>query len=125
MFFNPGQQSAYAAIVDSLEKFGSPCIYTVNGNLRIKVEKLIDVQTLFALDGEKLAGVLIYSRETPEHFTIIYIVVDQEYSSIGKFKQQMLVTRMFILLRNSARRIKNIKSIRIIRGDNRIQDYPV
>ncbi|MDX2506716.1 MAG: hypothetical protein QNL62_19890 [Gammaproteobacteria bacterium] len=125
MFFNPGQNSAHAAIVDSLEKFGSPSIYTDNGRLRVKVEKLDEVQTLFALDDERLAGVLVYSRVLPEHLTMIYIAVDQDYSSRGKFSQKMLVIRMFELLRNSARRIKGVKFIRIIRGGNRIQDYSV
>ncbi len=125
MFFNPGQQSAHAAIVDSLEKFGSPSVFTDNGRLCVKVEKLDEVQTLFALDGERLAGVLVYSRVPLEHLTMIYIAVDQDYSSRGKFADKMLVIRMFELLRNSARRIKGVKSIRIMRGGNQIQEYPV
>ena len=125
MFFNPGQQSAHAAIVDSLEKFGSPSVYTDCGCLRVKVEKLDEVQTLFALDGDRLAGVLVYSRDQPEHLTMIYIAVDQDYCSHGKYAQKMLVIRMFELLRSSARLIKGVKSIRIMRGGNRIQDYSV
>ena len=125
MFFNPGQQSAHAAIVDSLEQFGSPSVYTDNGCLRVQVEKLDEVQTLYALDGDRLVGVLVYSRVLPEYLTMIYIAVDQDYSSHGKFAQKMLVIRMFELLRNSARRIKGVKAIRIIRGGNRTQDYSV
>ncbi len=123
MFFNPGQQLALAAIVDSLEKFGSPSIYTDNGYLRIKLEKLKNVQTLFAMDGDKLVGVLIYSRLFPEYLTMIYIIVDQEYSLHGKYEKKILVLRMFMLLRKIARRIKDVKSIQIIRGDNQIQNY--
>lgn len=125
MFFNPGQQSAHAAIVDSVEKFGLPSVYTDKGCLRIKVEKLDEVQTLFALDDDRLAGVLVYSRVLPEHLTMIYIAVDYDYSSRGKFAHKILVIRMFELLRSNARRIKGVKSIRIIRGGNRTQDYYV
>ena len=125
IFFNPGQHAMYAAIVASLEKFGSPSVYTDNGCLRVKVEKLDDVQTLFALDGDTLAGVLVYSRVLPEHLTVIYIAVDQDYSSNGKFAQKMLVIRMFESLRDSARRIKGVQSIRKTRGGNRKQDYSV
>ncbi len=125
MFFNPGQQVAHAAIVDSLEKFGLPSVYTDNGRLRIKVEKLDEVQTLYAMDGDRLVGALVYSRVLPEYLTMIYIAVDQDYSSRGKFAHKMLVIRMFELLRNSARRIKGVKAIRIMRGGNRIQDYYV
>ena len=39
MFFNPHQQTALTSIVDSLQKFGSPSVYTDSGLLRVKVEK--------------------------------------------------------------------------------------
>lgn len=125
MFFNPGQQSAHAAIVESLEEFGSPSVYTDNGRLRVKLEKLDEVQALFAMDDDKLAGVLVYSRVLPEYLTMIYIAVGQDYSSRGKYAKKQLVIHMFELLRDSARRIKGVNAIRIIRGDNRIQDYSV
>ena len=123
IFFNPGQRTIHADIVASIEKFGAPSVYIDSGCLRVKVEKLDEVQTLFALDGDTLAGVLVYSRVLFEHLTVIYIAVDQEYSSHGKFAQEMLVMRMFELLRDSARRIKGVESIRIIRGGNRIMNY--
>ena len=125
MFFNPGQQEAHAAIMDSLEKFGSPSVYTDNGCLRVKVEKLDEVQTLYAMDDNTLAGVLVYARDSLEHLTVIYIAVDQDYSSHGKFAQKMLVMRMCELLRNSARRIKGVETIRIMCGGDRIMDYSV
>ena len=125
MFFNPGQKSARAAILDSLEKFGSPSVYTDNGCLRVKVEKLDEVQTLFAMDDETLVGVLVYSRVLPEHLTVIYIAVHQDYSSHGTFAQKMLVIRMCALLRKSARRIKGVEAIRIMRGGNRVMDYSI
>ena len=43
MFFNPCQQTALAAIVDSLEMFGSPSVYADGGRLRVKVKKLDNV----------------------------------------------------------------------------------
>jgi len=125
MFFNPGQKNALAAIVDSLEMFGSPSVYTEGGRLRVKVEKLDEVQTLFALDGDTLVGVLVYSRVFLERLTVIHIAVDQEYSSDGKFAHNMLVMRMLELLRNSARRIKGVETIRIICSGNQIRDYSI
>ena len=120
MFFNPGQQTALAAIVDSLERFGSPSVYDDDGYLRVKVEKLDEVQALFAMDGDRLVGVLVYSRVLLERLTVIHIAVGQDYSSHGKFAQRMLE-----LLRNSARRIKGVETIRIMCSDNQIRDYPV
>ena len=125
MFFNPGQQTALAAIVDSLETFGSPSVYDDGQRLRVKVEKLDEVQTLYALDSDTLVGVLVYSRTLLERLTVIHIAVDQDYSSHGKFAHNMLVMRMLELLRNSARRIKGVETIRIMCSDNQIRDYPV
>jgi len=125
MFFNPGQQTALASILDSLETFGSPSVYVDGGRLRIKVEKLDEVQTLFALDDDTLVGVLIYSRILLERLTVIHIAVDHDYSSYGKFAQNMLVMRMLELLRNSARRIKGVETIRIMCSGNQIRDFSV
>lgn len=125
MFFNPGQQTALAAIVDSLERFGAPSVYQDGGFLRVKVEKLDGVQTLFALDDERLAGVLVYSRVSVELMAVIHIAVGQDYSAHGKFAHKMLVMRMLELLRSNARRIKGIETIRIMFSDNQIRDYSV
>jgi hypothetical protein len=125
MFFNPGQQTAMAAIVDSVETFGTPSVYSDGGRLRVKVEKLEEVQTLFALDGDTLVGVLVYSRVTVERLVVIHIAVDQDYSASGKFAQNMLVMRTLELLRNSARGIKGVESIRMMYGDNRVRDFAV
>jgi hypothetical protein len=51
--------------------------------------------------------------------------VGQDYSSHGKFALNMLVMRLLELLRNSARRIKGIETIRMMHDGNRIRDYPV
>ena len=125
MFFNPGQQSALPAIVDSLEQYGSPSVYTSDGCLRVKLEKLDEAQTLYAMDDDTLVGVLVYSRIMLERLTVIHITVHQDYSSHGKFAQNMLVMRMLELLRNSAQRIKGIKTIRIMCSGDQIRDYSV
>ena len=125
MFFNPGQQTALTAIMDSVETFGPPSVYADGGCLRVKVEKLDEVQTLFAMDGDTLAGVLVYSRVLLKRLTVIHIAVGQDYSSHGKFAQNMLVMRMLELLRNSARRIKGVETIRIMCSDNQVCDYSI
>ena len=125
MFFNPGQHSALSAIMDSLEQFGSPSVYTDNGCLRVKVEKQDEVQTLFAMDDETLIGVMVYSRIMLESLTVIHIAVEQDYSSQGKFAHKMLVMHMLELLRTSARRIKGVETIRLMCSSNQIRDFSV
>ena len=125
LFFNPGQNSMLEAIVDAVERFGSPSIVVKNGHLAINVEKLDGVQTLFALDDNRLVGILVYSRLSTDSLTVIHIVVDQDYSSDGKFAKNMLVMRMLELLRNCGRQIRGVKTIRIICGYNQFLDYSI
>jgi hypothetical protein len=125
MFFNPGQENALSAILDSIDTFGPPSVYIDRERLRVKVEKLDEVQTLFALDESKLVGVMIYSRVLAECLSVIHIAVNEDYSSTGKYAHNMLVMRMLDLIRNNARRIKGIKTLRVICNGNQITDYPV
>lgn len=125
LFFNPGQERAYAAIVDSLKLFGKPDIHRDGNKIRINVEKLDEAQNLFTLDEDKLVGVMIYSRVSHEHIAVIHIVVDHDYSSHGKFAEKMLVIRMLDMLRSSARRIKGVNAVCILHGNNRVQQLPV
>ena len=114
LFFNPGQQDALAAIMDSLDTFGSPSVYTDNGVLRVKVEKLDEVQTLYAMEDDTLVGVLVYSRVILDCLTVLHIAVDEEYSVHGNNASNMLVMRMLELLRKNARLIKGVKTIRLM-----------
>ena len=125
MFFNPGQNAMHDAIVDSVEKFGSPYILVIDGHLRVNVEKLNEVQTLFALEDDQLVGILIYFRFSTESLTVIHIAVDDDFSSRGKFSRNMLVLRMLDLLRKIARRISGVNNIQILYGGNRTLDCNV
>lgn len=125
MYFNPGQQTALPAIVGSIEMYGEPIVYNDGDCLRVKVKKLGEVQTIFALDGDILAGVLVYSRTSIERLVVIHMAIGEEYSSQGKFAKKILVMRMCQRLRQSARRIKGIKTIHIMYGVNRTRDYIV
>ncbi|MBC8210422.1 MAG: hypothetical protein H8E21_05090 [Gammaproteobacteria bacterium] len=125
MFFNPGQQTALATIMDSVEKFGQPSLYIDQDRLRIKVEKLHDVQTLFVLDDDTLAAVLVYSRISVESLIVIHIAVDYEYSSQGNRSDKMLVMRMLNQLRQCACHIKGIENIRLMNSSSEFIVYPV
>lgn len=125
LFFNPGQQLALRQIIDSVEKFGTPSIHREGGNLRVKVEKLDDVQTLFAMDEDALAGVLVYTRTSIDALAVLHIAVDHDYSSQGVLHQHLLAMRLISLLRHNARRIKGILHIRLMHSGNRVQKISV
>ena len=125
LFFDPGQHAVHSAIVDSIEMFGEPFVENDGEHLRVNVRKLDEVQTLFAFDDDILAGLLVYSRVSIEKLVVIHIVVREDYSSCGKFASRLLLIRMSQKLRESARRIKGIETIRVMYGSNQTRDYPV
>jgi len=125
LFFNSAQHTTHSAIVDSIEMFGEPFVENDGERLRINVRKLDEVQTLFAFDGDILAGLSIYSRVSLERLVVIHIAVREDYSSYGEFANKMLVMRMSQQLRECARRIKGIETIRMMYGNNRTGDYSV
>jgi len=93
--------------------------------LRVNVKKLDEVQTLFAFDGDTLAGILVYSRVSHERIVVIHIAVHEDYSSYGQLANKKLVMRLSQQLRKCARSIKGIKFIRMMYGNNRTRDYAV
>ena len=125
LFFNLAQHVAHSAIEDSIEMFGEPFVDNDGGRLRVNVKKLNEVQTFFTFDGDKLAGVLIYSRVTYERIVVIHIAVHEDYSSSGQLAHKKLVLRMSQQLRKCVRKIKGIEFIRMMYGNNRTRDYPV
>ena len=102
LFFNTSQHAAHSAIVDSIEMFGEPFVYSDGERLRVNVRKLDEVQTLFALDGDILAGLLLYTRVSAERLTAIHIAVHEDYSLHGKFSDKMLLVRLCKQLRECA-----------------------
>ena len=118
MLFNPDQQTALASIMNSLKKLSQPSLYLDQGRMRVKVEKLDAVQSLFALDDDTLAAALVYPRVSIESLTVIHIAVDQEHSSRGNHSDKMLVMRMLNQLRQCACHIKGIENIRIMKKNS-------
>jgi hypothetical protein len=125
LFFNSAQHAVHSAILESIEMFGEPFVDNDGGRLRVNVRSSNEVQTLFALDGDKLAGILLYSRVSQERIVVIHIAVHEDYSSSGQHAHKKLVLRMSQQLRKSAKSIKGIKFIRMMYGNNRTRDYPV
>jgi hypothetical protein len=125
LFFNPRQHTAHSAIMESIEMYGEPFVYNDGGRLRISTSKLGQVQTLFALHGDILAGVMLYSRVSTQRLVVIHIAANENYSSQGKYAKEMLILRISQKLRECARRIKGVETINILYGGNRTRDYPV
>ncbi len=117
LFFNPQQKKALKGIHHSIREYGVPRISLNNGWLRVKVEELPEVQTLYALadskERPKLAGVMVYSRVDPATIAVLHIAVKEEYSRFGARADAMLVPKFLERLRQIAKMLKGVQSIQL------------
>ncbi len=116
LFFNPGQTNALGSIMDAVEIYGAPELYLEDDLLRVRVEKLVEVQSIYALDDGCLAGMLLYARSDLQTLVVPHIAVTGDYSAQGQNADKLLVMRLLDTLRSSARRIKGIKRISLLYG---------
>jgi len=120
LFFHPQQGRFRRNIIASVEKHGSPTVIERNGGLRIQLQMLQDVQTLYALarDGERqqLAGALVYTRTEPQTLEILHIVVKDEYTMTGKQADGGLTFLLIEELCRIGRMIQGILFVRLVSG---------
>ncbi len=80
------------------------------------MESDFEPQALFVLNDKisrSLIGVFIYVRDSPENITLIYIAVDVEYSSHGKYAEKMLPVVILDEMRKIASAIKGIDTLTV------------
>lgn len=117
MFFNPQQRAARTGILHSIENYGQPTIGVEGEHLQVTVGTMADVQALFALscaeEGCELAGLVVYVRTNTQNMLVLHIAVAEAYSSSGQYADSMLVTRLLTAVRESACRLKGLRTITI------------
>jgi hypothetical protein len=115
LFFNPQQKRALNGIHHSIREYGVPSIALDAGRLRVRVEQLPEVQTLYALeDADKkpiLVGVMVFSRIDPSTIALLHIAVREEYSRFGARADAMLVAKFLEQLRQIAKKLKGVQAI--------------
>jgi hypothetical protein len=120
LFFNPQQHQIQDKIIEVIERYGLPEIFEKDGNLQIKIEKLTEVQTLYAFREEDsknmLVGVMVYVRNDPHTIVILHIGIHEKYSVTGDLSQKILIIHFVNLLKNIARKIKGINHIVLLYG---------
>ncbi len=128
LYFNENQYRTKESIVTVVEKFGTPSIVKRNGLLRITLDSDFEPQANFVLKNEmqnaSLIGIFVYIRDRPDNITLIYISVDMEYSSSGKYADKMLTVEMLEQLRKIATAIKGVETLTIFLN-RRVYKYKV
>src|SRR5215467_8629255 len=81
IFFNPQQERVEAAVIQCIEKYGKLGIAVDGELLRVRVEGLADIQSLFAFDGaesqatDRLVGLIVYVRPNLETIVVLHVAV--------------------------------------------------
>jgi hypothetical protein len=112
-----------------VEIYGTPNIIQDQGKLRIFLENLPEVQSLFAFDegdgSRNLIGVMVYVRQDTETFLVIHLGVHDIYSSVGERADEVLIIKFINELKRIARKIKGIKKINLLYGRGKNSIIPI
>ena len=116
MFFHPQQGEHESSINASILSYGFPKIIQEGDYLRIGIEGK-EVQTLYAFVHrgklEDLAGVIVYTRTSPDTLALLHMAVKPEYSYADGYKNELVLVRMLAQIRSIAKRIKGVKKLSI------------
>jgi hypothetical protein len=119
MFFNVLQHCVRDDIVNAIELYGMPTIVTTQHSLRFSVEKLGEVQSLYALEsgeGGKLVGVLVYARVSDDRIVLLHMSVAPAYATRGREASRRLTLKMIARLRRACRTLKGVRRLEILYG---------
>ena len=120
MFFNLNQHQFRDDIVNAIELYGMPQIVTTDHSLRFSVEKLGEVQTLYAFDGEaatgRLAGVMLYARVSDEKIVLLHMGLAAQYQSGGPASSKLLALKMIERLKKVGKTLKGVRSLELLYG---------
>ena len=120
MFFNLRQHRFRDDIVNAIDLYGLPEIVTTDHSLRFSVEKLGEVQSLYALDGNtatgRLAGAVIYARVSDEKIVLLHMGLAAPYQTGGPVSHKMLALKMIQRLKKAGKTLKGVRSLEILYG---------
>src|SRR5260221_2171222 len=97
MFFHPQQGEHESSINASILSYGFPKIIRESEYLRIGIEGK-EVQTLYAFAHrgklEDLAGVIVYTRTSPDTLAVLHMAVNPADSHTDGYKTELVLEPM-------------------------------
>ncbi|HZR21629.1 MAG TPA: hypothetical protein VFE51_30380 [Verrucomicrobiae bacterium] len=116
LFFHPQQGRFRRNIIANVERHGSPKIIESDRSLRIQLQLLAHVQSLYALalNGarQELVGALVYTRPEAQTLEILHLVVRAEYTLFGSQANRGLT---FLLIEELCRIGRMIRGVHFVR----------
>lgn len=117
LYFHPQQSRFREDIIASVERYGSPRIVESNGGLRIQLELLGDVQSLYAMaergKTRRLVGAVVYTRASGGVLEVLHIVVKDEFTIQGRNAKNEVTAILIEEVCRIARQIQGVHSVRL------------
>lgn len=115
VFFNSRQERVLRGIVNAIEKFGPPEIVDEGDRLRVRVDGVTEVQSLFAVDAASgtPVGIAIYVRSDLERITVLHLGIAEAFTIEGPRGHEHLLLRLIGELRRCCRRLKGVRQLEL------------
>ncbi|HTE43008.1 MAG TPA: hypothetical protein VK629_19445 [Steroidobacteraceae bacterium] len=116
VYFNSCQSRVADGIIDAVERFGPPEILTDGDLLRVRVQGMIEAQSLFAVEAStgRPLGVAVYARSDFQHMLVVHLGIAAEFASGGKRAHEQLLLRLLRELRRCSRQIKGVQRCELL-----------
>ena len=125
VYFNGGQHRVRHAIEATIERWGQPEIVEEDGDwLRLAVTGAPEVQALFALHesahGVRVVGAVMYVRDSVERITVVHVSVAYQYTALGMYARERVLSRLLNQIREVARRTTGIRQVELAYRQSRL-----
>jgi len=118
VFFNPEQNQVRVPLVASVQRYGVPETVESGMYLRFKVRAFGEVQSLFAFDdGEgipRLAGVVMFTRESAQSMLIVHIAIHQDYTYRGVNANAGVTAQLLNAVCELSLRVRGVETLRML-----------
>ena len=127
LFFNRLQSTVRTRIEATIERYGIPRIVVRDGTLRIELDGVAQVQSVFAVSpaGAAPIGVAVFLRESEERFVIVHVGVAEQFSANGGRANEHVFFHLLNAIRDAARRTRGVRSIDLFYGQGVVRHIPV
>lgn len=123
LFFNGRQDKVRGGIVEAIDRYGPPEIFSDAHGLRVRVTGPTEAQCLFAVETNgglcRPVGLVLYTRDSFERITIMHIVIAEPYAAGGTYAREHLLLRLVQAVRRVARRTSGIRQVQLLYSQSR------
>jgi len=111
LYFNSNQHILRRAIMVSVAEYGVPRLVEKDGSLLLCIDRLGELQTLFGVVDDTLAGALLYYRLDVARLIVLHLAMREEYTARYKYISTPMALLLFEQLVGISRRLVGIEYI--------------